>query len=331
MTTIRAIAFITVPFQKLFCAFLPLFFSEPAVVIIFNKWQLANRLGVLANFIAFSEEYSIKVFYPFLGAGGHWNQYWRLFEKTSKDYLCSYKKGINKITIKRSKKAEILILKLYGLFVFTLLRFPGWFKDKLIIDGYEKEFTLDDPFFLRKIKKEKIIFIDGHHFYCKKTSKHREKIKKYLIPRRGFVEDLRISFDSIRRSFSLVVGIHIRRGDFKYAFSGKYLHDIQSYIILIRRIQDIFKREKVFFIIFSDKYPLDYQMFSGFDFAFGYKSAIKDLFSMINCDYLTSPFPSTFARFASFLGKVPLYWHKNPEENFRRDDFQVYSLSQWEQ
>ena len=60
------------------------------------------------------------------------------------------------------------------------------------------------------------------------------------------------------------------------------------------------------FLICSDE-PQHGGDFARMNVHFGTGHAIEDLYALARCDYLIGP-PSTFSAWASFYGKVPLYF-----------------------
>jgi hypothetical protein len=79
----------------------------------------------------------------------------------------------------------------------------------------EEEFRLDDPRFLSSIRRRQITFVQGFYF-CDYISllKHADKIKKYFTPLVPYEAKVGNLIDKLRESCDVLVGVHIRRGDY---------------------------------------------------------------------------------------------------------------------
>ena len=132
----------------------------------------------------------------------------------------------------------------------------------------------------------------------------RELIRSFFSP----VEAIRLRVSSLmektRRGVDVVVGVHMRRGDYRKWAGGQYYFDDAAYAHWMRQIAGIFDGRSVRFLLVSNE-PLDLAAFSGIDAVGGLGEAGADLYSLAACDYLTGP-PSTFTGWASFWGGVPL-------------------------
>lgn len=105
-----------------------------------------------------------------------------------------------------------------------------------------------------------------------------------------------------------IVGVHIRRGDYKTHLNGMYFFDDLFYQKRMFELNDVLKvhsSREIVFLICSDE-VIDIHLFAGLE-CFQMENAIQvqDLFSLSQCDYIIGP-PSTFSMWASFVGQVPL-------------------------
>jgi hypothetical protein len=66
--------------------------------------------------------------------------------------------------------------------------------------------------------------------------------------------------------------------------------------------------------------------FPGLPVTLGSGVAIEDLYALAACDRLVGP-PSTFTQWASFYGRVPLYYIRDPMASPGDEDFAVASLA----
>lgn len=123
------------------------------------------------------------------------------------------------------------------------------------------------------------------------------------------------------RDYSLV-GVHIRRGDYKTWLNGIYYYTDDVYMKIMKQIEDQVAEggKKVRFLICSnEKANLD--NFRPLDcFAFMDSSAITDLYALSKCDYIIGP-PSSYSQWASYYGKVPVKYIMSENDTIKLSGF----------
>jgi len=122
------------------------------------------------------------------------------------------------------------------------------------------------------------------------------------------------------RNEYIVVGVHIRRGDYKYWENGKYYFTDDIYQMYINNISyELNKRsnKRIKFFLFSNENinieRTEDTIISTYDWYI-------DQLIMSKCDYLIGP-PSTFTLWASYIGKVKYYHIKDETGNINVNDF----------
>ena len=110
-------------------------------------------------------------------------------------------------------------------------------------------------------------------------------------------------FLSLKDNGKFLVGIHIRRGDYKTWKNGDYYFEDKIYDNLIKKLRKYFLNQKKdpFFVGVSDQFisnniELD-KITKG--------TWIEDQITLQNCDLIVGP-PSTFTMWASYISKIPL-------------------------
>lgn len=133
------------------------------------------------------------------------------------------------------------------------------------------------------------------------------EIRRIFRPSECIVQEVESLFRNMRKGADIIIGVHIRRGDYRLFMDGKYYYSFAQYTSLCKNIVSFFKGEKiVFFIASNDK--IDAEVMSGIDyFTIQNTSVVKDLYGLSVCDYIIGP-PSSFSRWASFYGEVPIYF-----------------------
>lgn len=119
-----------------------------------------------------------------------------------------------------------------------------------------------------------------------------------------------------------VVGVHIRRGDYKEWLNGVYYYTDDEYICILRNIQEQLNAEgkKVRFLLCSNE-KIDIDNYKHLDcFIISNTSGSQDLYALSKCDYIIGP-PSSYSQWASFLGKVPVKFIMCSNEKIDLSDF----------
>jgi Glycosyl transferase family 11 len=144
-----------------------------------------------------------------------------------------------------------------------------------------------------------------------RLAKHRSAIVEYFQPLDIYQERIDALIQPLRDAHDLLIGIHIRRGDYQGHQGGRYFYDVDDYVNLMRHLVTEHGDRKVHFLICSNEtIPAD--QLTGISYSFGLGDLIEDLYSLSACDYLAGP-PSTFSMWASFYGDRPLYMMIDPK------------------
>lgn len=134
--------------------------------------------------------------------------------------------------------------------------------------------------------------------------KHQNECRDYLIPRQRYRDSAEAVLSELRKTSSTLVGVHVRRTDYKTWFRGKYYYDFSVYE---RAMLDMLKLcpDGVQFIICSDEKlsPEDFSSIPSEHLYFSHNEFVTDFVLLASCDYILGP-PSTFSGYASFYGQA---------------------------
>jgi len=126
----------------------------------------------------------------------------------------------------------------------------------------------------------------------------------------------------MKQNADLIVGVHIRRGDYATWNDGRFFFELEEYHQFMLRVQQLYKDKKVsFFISSNEDFTLD--TFEGCEcrrFGREPSGAILDLYTLSLCDRITGPV-SSYSRWASFIGEVPLCFLESKDQQFTDDSF----------
>lgn len=150
--------------------------------------------------------------------------------------------------------------------------------------------------------------------------KNLEKLLSYYIPEDAVVLKVDTFMASVREEYEIIIGVHIRYGDYRTWNNGKYFYTLEQYSVFFKKISDVFISKKIAFYIVSNE-RIDTSFFKDYNyFYFSNRLMAEDLFSLSKADYIIGP-PSTFSAWASLYGTVPLYFIESSNSDFKIPDF----------
>jgi len=148
--------------------------------------------------------------------------------------------------------------------------------------------------------------------------------KQAFRPMEQVVESVEASLSDLRRDGSVIVGIHIRRGDYRQFEQGRFFYSDADYLDFMKQcvsqIEVFGKTVKC--LICSDE-TVNHANFSGLTTcSIPSPSAMHDLYALSRCDCILGA-PSTFSQWASFYGQVPLWLIWDKQQPIRLENFGV--------
>jgi hypothetical protein len=281
--------------------------DQKLFVLALRTGRLANRLVLFANFIAFAEEHGHRL------SNVTFHSYAHLFETTRRDIYCRYPVAKRRSLFDLLPGAASVIRKtrifyhatraacvtnerfhFFGRRVTTLLEIEG------------REVTLlDDPAIHETIAAAKTVFTYGWRFRAPDAvQKHAETIRAFFRPIEVVEKNSRETTDRLRQQANIVVGVHVRRGDYRGWKEGRFFFEVSRYAAWMREMAAQFPGGKVSFFVSSDE-PRSRDEFGDLPVEIGLGPPVNDLWTLAQCDFIFGP-PSTFSQWASFYGKVPL-------------------------
>ena len=110
----------------------------------------------------------------------------------------------------------------------------------------------------------------------------------------------------MRKEGKIIVGVHVRRTDYKEWNNGAYYYGYETYRSFMEQIVK-FSDKAVHFVICSDE-KLEKGVFDPIkgQVTISDNDFMTDLSILSLCDYIIGP-PSTFASYASFYGNTPRF------------------------
>lgn len=169
-------------------------------------------------------------------------------------------------------------------------------------------------------------FIKGWH--TRRNTQYIAEAKKDLqqifTPKDSIVDAAEGIIAGLRKDSDVVIGVHIRRGDYKEWNEGRFYYSFEEYHQFMKRVAALFPDKRVSFFISSNE-KLSKEMFPDVHVDFhtgGNAGVITDLHTLSLCDYIIGPF-STFSRWASFIGEKPICYLKDKNQILKLESFSV--------
>jgi hypothetical protein len=184
------------------------------------------------------------------------------------------------------------------------------------------EFNEDGDFSEKEalMKTSKILFVKGWAYRALDlTEKDREYYREY------FFKDIGQKLNHHLSKNVPNIGIHIRRGDYKYWENGKYFYDDNFYLNVMKKMQQL-HNGKCNFLIFSNDKLLDKELYrkQSEKVYLSMYSEKEDHYLLSQCSYILGP-PSSFTILGAYLGFKKIYLLKTGLIDFDLDSFYTFN------
>ena len=272
--------------------------------------QLANRLFLFSHLIANAIENEYTLINP------TFDEYCQYFKATKNNDFGKYP-----IYTKFRISTPFILFKLFVRLTAKLFPISRW--HEFIECSDTTEFNLNDTNFLNKVKY-KIVLANGWLFRDSDNfSKHSDQIRKYFTPSEKVIDKINQLITDCRDKSDVIVGVHLRRGDYKLWQNGKYYFNDEVYVDKMDQLDKYFTSigKRGLFLMCSNE-SIQEDNFREYNIKIGINKSIEDLYSLAKCDYLIGP-PSTYSMWASFYGKVPLLHISKHTQVINLEDFSV--------
>ena len=135
--------------------------------------------------------------------------------------------------------------------------------------------------------------------------RHREKIVAYLRVRDDFTVRPNKIIEAARKDADILVGVHIRRGDYKQACAHWYFDD-RTYLRFMTDFQSSIRGKVTFALVSNEPIDTEYFLRGGVDVVDASGKPQEDIVTLSRCDYIMGP-PSTFSWWAAYYGGKPRF------------------------
>jgi hypothetical protein len=179
----------------------------------------------------------------------------------------------------------------------------------------------------KQLEKFRLNFIKGWYFRNDIVENRDYFKQKYELDKRLYLtNEFYRQFSAVKSNYDIVLGLHLRRGDYKTWMDGRFYYSFDQYAKIHESfLADARKRglNKVLTVVFSNE-DLSGVTFSG-DILKSSEEWYLDHRIMGECDYLVGP-PSTFTMWASYTVNSKLIVVYNPDMNVNMDKTFNYEM-----
>jgi hypothetical protein len=288
------------------------------VVVFCKEGKLANRLWQAAHFFANALENDYKL----LHVG--FSEYREYFSESFDELRLTSK--IKVIDDNNLSFFEALFFRYLRLSKKIQRKFH--FKFPFVKEVYFSNFSsirynISEDNFLA-LCNNNIVLVDGWFFNDRSSViKFSNQIKNILKPNADSLKNVELLKKKHFSLYDIVVGVHIRRGDYQTYRDGTWFYAFEEYANFMDKIRSLtpFKDKKIGFLLCSNE-QLDYSAFHRFNVIVPTQHFIEDLIALSVCDYIIGP-PSTYSGWASFYGNVPLLQIIDKSQNISESMFNV--------
>ncbi len=137
------------------------------------------------------------------------------------------------------------------------------------------------------------------------VERHAPAIRAHLRPNAAIREKVQAFLAPLRQRHPVLVGIHIRRGDYKIYRDGRWYFDDPIYAAVMQQFAGLLGGN-VGFVVASN-HPVLPANFAPLAVTPAPGHLMLDMFSLAGCDFIAGP-PSTFSGCASYFGAKPIFW-----------------------
>lgn len=303
--------------------------AKKNIYIALRCGRLANRMVLYANLIALVEEHGGRL------VNFTFHSYADLFEATRRDFYCQYPAAPRRSRwdllpplgrlLRRLRLPYHLVRNAsrwnerhtpFGNRVATVREIPG------------REVTgLEDPEILRRLREAGTVFFYGWGFRAPElVRRHADKIRAHFQPVAAIATASREAVALMREQADVVVGVHIRHGDYRTWKGGQHFYPVEQYAGWMRALAAQFPGRRTAFLVASDE-PRGPEEFPGLTAGFCPGSPAADIYALGGCDYIIGP-PSTYSQWASFYGNKPLLQLKSRQSEVDLLQFTVSFLGE---
>ncbi|WP_298487921.1 alpha-1,2-fucosyltransferase [uncultured Maribacter sp.] len=217
--------------------------------------------------------------------------------------------------------SDVIKYKLYSKFLVQLFGYKNYINviNSLVHNRITRTFLI---FFFKLIPFVDFIWAEMEGFTFLNRDNYKKEICQILKPKDEITKNVETFFQTKREKFDIIIGVHLRRGDYATWQGGQYFYSDKEYNNVMLHLKTFFPSLKVGFLLCSNE-SLNPSNFEENDvFKLNNSSAAMDIYGLSQCDYIIGP-PSSFSSWSAYFGNKPLYFLKTSDCKFNLSDFKT--------
>jgi hypothetical protein len=193
--------------------------------------------------------------------------------------------------------------------------------------AYEQDdlpYDLASHSFVQKAKT-KVLLVSGWRLEDRDAFlKNQDLIRDLWTPNRNYLVAINRYVANIYREYELMVGVHVRRGDYKRFNNGVWHYSLEQYEAWIKQMAALpeLAGKKIAFVVCTNELDVTFPDGENYKVFVDKKHFIEDIYILAKCNYIIGP-PSTYSRWASFYGRVPLLQLTTADQVINLKKFQI--------
>ena len=217
------------------------------IVVARRFGQLGNRLILASHLMAAAREYGLTFANPSFA------EYAELFASTRRDVWCRFPQKTSLSHEPTSRQREIAARAVYGvakgLWSCGLRKHP--FRVIRISQGQSCDLEGDE--FMSAVYGDQHVLTLGWLFRGPRlVQKHAEAIRQYFQITDSHQQRVDSVIRKIRGESDLIVGVHIRQGDYATFKNGMYYYSTAQYAAMMHQVVEQFPGKRVAFLVCSN-------------------------------------------------------------------------------
>ncbi len=165
----------------------------------------------------------------------------------------------------------------------------------------------------------RLLVLQGYHFrHHGWYLPHDPYVRAFLAPAEPWRAQGLAAVAALRARARVVVGVHIRHGDYRQHLGGRFFWEVPTYLGLMARMRAALGGDAAFLVCSNAEHAA--HDFDGYAWAPGPGHPASDLQALAACDYVLGP-PSSFSSWAAYFGGVPLLRIEDPHAPFALEHF----------
>jgi hypothetical protein len=283
------------------------------IVLAEKIGQLGNRLFHFGHFIAFGRCHGVAVANP------AFDEFARYFPAFSEDVLCRHPAASGRV--RPTERRRRAAFESFRLLARLGSRLGGPSGPVGLVELAPGEFCdLRSPAFRREAERRRLLLVAGWLFRDDESFRREADLLRSLFtPHDVHRRRVECAIIEARRQCQVLVGVHVRHGDYAQYAGGRHYHPIEDYAAQLERVRELFPGRDVGFLVCSDA-PANRAAFGDARVTPAPGHQVDDMYALAECDYIVGP-PSTYSAWASFYGRVPLYHFEDPHAAITLADF----------